>query len=184
MTNQNMRGSAPGRAREAYQRPGSFKLGRTKRGGRRRGTPNAYTADYKKAVLEAAHRIGYDGNGKDGVAGYLMWVAVRYPRAFALLLDAVLSLEALETAMTVEPLPTVEQINERVRGCIDNESEIPGKPVTQNHAAASVDWTGQDFPLSSLMHLAVESPHAFSKLMAAAFLRTPGKRRRLMRPLW
>ena len=72
--------------------------------------------------------------------------------------------------MTVEPLPTVEQINERVCGCIDNESQNPQETcATQNHAAASVDWTGQDFPLSSLMHIAVESPHAFSKLMAAAF---------------
>ena len=71
MTNPFKRGSAPDRARPAYLRPGSFKKGREKRGGRKRGTPNFFSADYKKAILEAAYRIGRDGNGKDGVVGYL-----------------------------------------------------------------------------------------------------------------
>jgi hypothetical protein len=30
----------------------------------KRGTPNVISADYKKAILEAAYRIGNDGNGK------------------------------------------------------------------------------------------------------------------------
>ena len=70
MTNRFMRGRAPGRAQPAYLRPGSFKQGHEKRGGRKRGTPNLLSIDYKKAILEAAYRIGQDGNGKNGVVGY------------------------------------------------------------------------------------------------------------------
>jgi hypothetical protein len=67
MTNRFMRGSAPSRAQPAYLRPGSFKQGHEKRGGRKRGTPNFFSIDYKKAILEAAYRIGQDGNAKNGV---------------------------------------------------------------------------------------------------------------------
>jgi hypothetical protein len=64
-----MRGTAPGRARPADDRPGSFKPGRRKQGGRKRGTPNLFSIDYKKAIIEAAYRVGHDGNGKDGERG-------------------------------------------------------------------------------------------------------------------
>jgi hypothetical protein len=40
MKNPYKRGSAPDRARADYQRPGSFKSGHEKLGGRKRGTPN------------------------------------------------------------------------------------------------------------------------------------------------
>ena len=79
MTDRKKRGSAPGRERAANQRPGSFKPGHKKQGGRKRGTPNALTADYKKAAMEAAYRVGEDGNGKDGLVGYLKWVAMCHP---------------------------------------------------------------------------------------------------------
>jgi hypothetical protein len=58
MRNPLDRGNCPGRAREASERPGSFKLGHKKLGGRKKGTPNAISADLKKALLQAAHRIG------------------------------------------------------------------------------------------------------------------------------
>jgi hypothetical protein len=67
------RGSAPDRAREKHR--GSFKKGHKKLGGRKRGTPNLIAYDLRKALLEAAYRIGYDGNGKDGCVGYFVWVA-------------------------------------------------------------------------------------------------------------
>ena len=58
MADRLKRGSAPGRARSEDQRPGSFKKGHKKRGGRQRGTPNKFSAEYKKDILEAANRIG------------------------------------------------------------------------------------------------------------------------------
>ena len=63
MTNSFKRGSAPGRARSEDQRSGSFKKGRQKRGGRQRGTPNKFPAEYKNQILEAANRVGEDANG-------------------------------------------------------------------------------------------------------------------------
>jgi hypothetical protein len=71
MTNPWKRGSAPERARKADQRPGSFKPGHKKLGGRKRGTPNVFSADFRTAIIHAAHGIGSDGNGKDGIVGYV-----------------------------------------------------------------------------------------------------------------
>jgi hypothetical protein len=50
MANRFKRGSAPGRARSEDQRPGSFKKSHKKRGGRQRGTPNKFSAEYKKDI--------------------------------------------------------------------------------------------------------------------------------------
>ena len=58
MASRFKRGSAPGRARSEDQRPGSFKKGHKKRGGRQRSTPNKFSAEYKKNILEAVYRIG------------------------------------------------------------------------------------------------------------------------------
>jgi hypothetical protein len=54
------------RARDSWQRPGSFEPGHKKLGGRKKRTPNRISPSHKKAIREAAHRIGSDGNGKDG----------------------------------------------------------------------------------------------------------------------
>jgi hypothetical protein len=70
MTDAFTRGTAPGRARDASQRPGSFKPGHAKVGGRKKGTPNALSVDYKNAVLAAAYFVGRDGKGADGLVGY------------------------------------------------------------------------------------------------------------------
>ena len=82
MTNPLKRGSAPERAQPAHLRPGSFKPGHEKQGGRKRGTPNAISSDYRKAILEAAYRVGRDGNGKDGIVGYILWLGKRHPESF------------------------------------------------------------------------------------------------------
>jgi hypothetical protein len=51
MTNPFNRGTAAsGRARDASERPGSFKPGHAKVGGRKKGTPNALSVDYKKRL--------------------------------------------------------------------------------------------------------------------------------------
>ncbi len=58
MTNPYQRGSAPGREQPDFLRKASFKTGHEKKGGRKRGTPNAFSADYKRALVEAAYRVG------------------------------------------------------------------------------------------------------------------------------
>ena len=95
MPKKSMRGIAPGRARDANSRSGSFERYHSKRGGRQPGTRNAFSCDYKNTIFEAAHRIGYDGNGKNGLVGYFMWLAVFHPKAFSLLLEHVVPLRGL-----------------------------------------------------------------------------------------
>ncbi len=88
MTNPFRRGSAPGRARAGWQRPGSFQVGHRKLGGRKRGTPNKATKEYREALIEAANQIGSDGKGKEGLVGYLTVIAIYYPKVFARMLCA------------------------------------------------------------------------------------------------
>jgi hypothetical protein len=186
MTNPFTRGSAPGRAQPADRRPGSFKPGHEKRGGRERGTPNLLSIDFKRAILEAAYRIGYDGNGKNGVVGYFSWVAKRHRRInCTVLLPNILVLEYAESDTPEEPRRTIEEINQGVRDYIGftGKNRATGQPV-QVDLEPPWAWTGQPFPVGSLMQLAVESPRAFCKLFVAAFLRPPTKRRgRAGRPI-
>jgi hypothetical protein len=49
------RGTSPGRARPPHR--GSFKMGHAKRGGRKKGTPNAISARARKAIWAAAKRV-------------------------------------------------------------------------------------------------------------------------------
>jgi hypothetical protein len=49
------RGTSPGRARPPHR--GSFKMGHEKRGGRKKGTPNAISPRARKAIAAAAKRI-------------------------------------------------------------------------------------------------------------------------------
>ncbi len=104
MTNPFNRGSARDRARQAWQLPGSFEPGHAKRGGRKKGTRNLITPEHKAALLEAADRVGYDGNGKDGAVGYFTYVAERDPDFFYIKLypGGCIDLEIHEAAMRVE----------------------------------------------------------------------------------
>ena len=116
MTSRMNRGSAPGRERDANQRRGSFKPGHEKRGGRKRDMPNAVTADYRKVVIEAAYRVGEDGSGKDGLVGYLKWVAVSHPRTFIGTIGIRISqLQCAENDPPERSLPATEEINQSVR---------------------------------------------------------------------
>jgi hypothetical protein len=157
MTNPFKRGSAPDRAQPADQRSGSFKQGHEKRGGRKRG--------------------------KNGLVGYFSWVAERHPRIFCTtLLTNVLVLENAESDTPEEPCLTKEEINEGVRDYIGltGKNRATGQP-DQVESEPPWAWTGQPFPVGSLMQLAVESPKDFCTLIAAAFLRPPTKRRGLGR---
>jgi hypothetical protein len=46
----------------------------TKTGGRKKGSRNIISPDHKRALLGAVHRVGSDGNGRDGMIGYFTWV--------------------------------------------------------------------------------------------------------------
>ena len=85
---------------------------------RQKGTPNALSPEYRNAVLEAAYRVGIDGNGLGGIVGYCMWIAACYPQVYILALIRLLELENSHVADTPRPSPTVDGINERLRSAI------------------------------------------------------------------
>jgi hypothetical protein len=179
VTNPFKRGSAPGRGQPDYLRPGNFKSGHEKHGGRKCGTPNVFSADYKKAIIEAAYRVGWDGNGYLGIVGYLAWVAAYHPPAFFVLLNSILVLENVETEAPERPCRTLDEIDQWCVEYIGLTSKTRTKRRTADAESGSAwDWTGQDFPVGSLMHAAVTGPKAFCKLIVAGFLRPPTRLQR------
>lgn len=63
------------------------------KGGSRKGIPNKTTSALKEAILLAAETVGADGNGKDGLCGYLQTLARSEPKSFSSLLGKVLPLQ-------------------------------------------------------------------------------------------
>jgi hypothetical protein len=61
--------------------------------GRPVGSKNKTTQLLKHAIITAAERVGEDGTGKEGLIGYLVWMAKREPKAMAMLLGKVLPLQ-------------------------------------------------------------------------------------------
>lgn len=61
--------------------------------GRPKGIPNKTTTQLKEAILQAAEDVGQNGEGEDGLVGYLRLLARAEPKAFAGLLGKVLPLQ-------------------------------------------------------------------------------------------
>jgi len=108
------RGTTPERARDASQRPGTFQKGHRKFGGRKKGTPNVITKDLKIAIVEAAHRLGSDGKGTDGLVGYLMALGAADTRTFASLLRALLPLQIAPETDNVVTFRSADELREKL----------------------------------------------------------------------
>ena len=81
--------------------PSHFKPGRGKTGGRQAGVRNRTTRLLKECVLLAAELEGSDGEGKDGLIGFLRRIAKDDLRTFAMLLGRVLPLQ-VETRTDID----------------------------------------------------------------------------------
>lgn len=79
---------ADGRERNGAASP--FKKGRTKSGGRVKGTPNRTPRLLKDAIMNAMDMVGQDNRGKNGVDGYLARIAWRKPEVFVRLVEKLL----------------------------------------------------------------------------------------------
>jgi hypothetical protein len=158
---------------------GDFKRRHEKLGGRKPGTKNLFSTEHKMAILEAAYRVGYDGNGKDGVRGYLTWVGERDPGFFyAKLWVSLLLLEEAEACAPERPRPIVED-NQVLRDLIARKDQRrAADQAAQDESQAPRAWTAQPSPVGDLMQLAVENHQAFCKLIIAGLLQPPAKRRR------
>jgi hypothetical protein len=108
------RGSQPARANISA---GRYRKGHKKFGGRKKGVQNVLSGELKEAIIIAAVRLGADGNGKDGLEGYLMMLARDEPKTFGMLLRAVLPLQvtaSIETSLNVR-YKTLEEAREEAR---------------------------------------------------------------------
>ena len=76
--------------------------------GRPVGSKNKTSIALKEAILLAAEQTGQDGQGKDGLAGYLKMVAVSDVKAFAGLLGKVLPMQVAGEGGG--PIKTLNQI--------------------------------------------------------------------------
>jgi hypothetical protein len=157
MSNRFTRGSAPGRARDASQRPGSFKPGHKKVGGRKKGMPNRISPDFKTAVLAAADRVGMDGKGKDGVVGYFSYLAEQYPAAYCKILSRVIDIEEVYPERSS---PTSDQLNADLG----------------EYMRTDCDQLKDALP-DEMTIMAMKDPEAFSTAIAVLLPR-PTKRRR------
>jgi hypothetical protein len=85
-------------------------------------------------------------------------------------------LDLAQSEPSDRPRSTKEATDKAVREYIG----LAGKNRTKERTAKvgselPSDWTGQDFPLGSLMCVAAANPEEFCTLLAAAFLRPPTK---------
>jgi hypothetical protein len=71
----------------------SFKKDNPGGPGRGPGTPNKTTALLKECILQAAEIHGQDGKGKGGLIGFLLNIAEKDLRAYAMLLSRVMPLQ-------------------------------------------------------------------------------------------
>lgn len=94
----------------------SFKKGRRKSGGRKRGVPNRRSSVLWEATFLAAETVGSDDAGTDGLTGYLTTVARENRAVFCSLLGRAMPLQ-LETdplAHTKIEYPSVVEIREKL----------------------------------------------------------------------
>jgi len=178
MDSSSKRGSAPSRGRPVSQRPGTFKPGHQKFGGRKKGTPNALSAMDKSDLIEAMYRIGSDLNGKDGALGYFMWLATQRRLAFAFLLEHVTLIEICGGRPLEETEASAEELSESIKQYIEFSDDRPDANVTSaDYDADRFAWTGQKPPVAALMDRAIRKPDEFCQLLASAFLASKSKRR-------
>jgi len=165
MPNPFTRGSAPGRARDASQRSGSFKPGHESRGRRKKGTPNKISRATKQTLLEVADCVGSDGNGKDGVVGYFTWLAKYHPKVFLAQLGRLLVYETPQNCVAdiASDTPPAFELNETLRKSI--ELKLRGRPPADPRL------------FEDLVHLSVEAPESFARMLGAALLTPPSRTR-------
>ena len=165
MTNPLNRGTAPGRARDASERPGSFKPGHKKLGGRKRGTPNALSIDYKNAVTAAAYFVGRDGKGAGGLVGYFTRLLIECPDVGLMLLARAFLYD--------DGWPP----DDRILSEEQNDKEVRHSLGATGSGRPDPALTTQ-FPIPELMRIAIKHPKVFGKLFAAMVPVPRGRPRR------
>lgn len=93
-----------------------------KTGGRQKGTPNKATGALKDAILLAAEETGIDGEGTDGLRGYLRRVAKDDVKAFCSLLGKVLPAQ-IQADLTFHHEDALDELDDEPREANPEEAE-------------------------------------------------------------
>jgi hypothetical protein len=134
---------------------------------RKKGTPNALSTDYKRAVIAAAYFAGRDGKGADGLVGYFQRLLIECPEVGCMLLPRMF-LHDDGWPPDDRPL-TKEEINQYFRDLIG--ANKTGSDSLE--PALTTEW-----PIPDLMRIAVKYPGEFGKLFAAMVPQPRGRPRR------
>jgi hypothetical protein len=90
--------------------PQLIAVANTETGRGRKIGPTRMTMQLKDAVLYAAQEHGRDGQGRDGLQGYLWLIAHNYPIAFTQLLAKVLPLQVRYSGEVVHSYRSIDEI--------------------------------------------------------------------------
>jgi hypothetical protein len=103
------------------------------RGFKKKSISKRTSKHLKEALLEAAERVGSDTNGKDGLVGYCMFLAVHHPKVFGPMLIRVMPLQV--TGADGGPIRIVDEtmsVQEAAEAYSETLRAIPGlASVTQ-----------------------------------------------------
>jgi hypothetical protein len=157
--------------------PRGFKRGHPKLGGRKRGTPNRIKMPDLRKMLKAAHLVGSDLNGKDGLIGYFKWVALSDPLAFLKLAPGMIDMEAGPQAFVARPPRTAEQLLREIEEFLGPGTEDDDEDADEVGPDVPWSWTGRGYPIGLLMHIAVLHPAAYCKGLAAFLPAARGRSR-------
>jgi hypothetical protein len=91
------------------QRPGTFRKGHKKLGGRQKGTPNRINSNLIERIVQAAGQVGSDGKGKDGIDGYFQRLAGKNVGYFVSLLRPAVHKQTPATEPEKEVVYATEQ---------------------------------------------------------------------------
>lgn len=96
------------------KQPHRFKVGHPQWGGRKRGVLPSRPTMIREAALEAAILEGWDGQGKDGLVGFMRRLCNADISKFASILQSIMPLQ-LEQQMNVNVVyETVEQVQQEM----------------------------------------------------------------------
>ena len=92
-----------------------FKKGQRPGPGRAKGTPNKMGRQIKEAIITALEMSGRDGKGKDGAAGYFVWLSRNEPAVFGNLVGKVIPMQVdvKDKTERYTPQEAVERLRER-----------------------------------------------------------------------